>query len=84
MNMENKIMQANAPNVLVNDKIWKWVINLMHFFFYKVKFVHLFNIQFTMTCQFKALNYNTVEFIHFSYAHFKEKEIILISTFLYN
>ena len=51
------------------------------FLFYKVKFVHLFNMQFTMTCQFKALNYNTVElFIHFSYAHFEEKEIILIST----
>ena len=46
------------------------------FLFYKVKFVHLFNKQFAETYQFKEFLYNTIEIIHFTYAHFKEIEIV--------
>ena len=52
------------------------------FLFYKVKFVHLFNKQFAKTYQFKAFLYNTIEIIHFTYAHFKEIEIVSSSTSL--
>ena len=50
------------------------------FLFYKFKFVHLFNKQFAMTYQFKAFKYNTVEIMYFSYAHFKDIEVVLGST----